>query len=62
MSAVIQKEIAHQLIDQMSSTATWDDLMQQIYVREVIDRGLADSQSRRGHCVREVREKYGLEE
>jgi hypothetical protein len=61
MSAVLQKEEAHKLIDQMSPTATWDDLIQQIYVREVIDRGLADSQTGRGSCVHEVRAKYGLE-
>lgn len=58
----MQKDIAHKLIDQMSPTATWDDLMQQIYVREVIERGLADSQTGRGHCVYEVRAKYGPEE
>jgi len=62
MSAVMQKEVAHQLIDQMSPRATWDDLIQQVYVREVIDRGLADSQTGRGHCVNEVRAKYGLKE
>lgn len=62
MSVVMQKEEAHKLVDRMSSGATWDDLIQQIYVREVIDRGLADSQTGRGHCVREVRAKYGLEE
>lgn len=62
MSAIMQKDEAHRLVDRMSSGATWDDLMQQIYVREVIDRGLADSQTGRGHCVNEVRAKYGLEE
>lgn len=61
MSAVLQKEEAHKLIDRMSPKATWDDLIQQIYVREVVDRGLADSQAGRGHGVYEVREKYGLE-
>ena len=61
MSAMLQREEAHKLIDRMSPTATWDDLIQQIYVREVIDQGLADSQAGRGHCVHEVRAKYGLE-
>ena len=62
MSAVIQKEIVHKLIDQISSAVTWDVLMQQIYVREVIDWGLVDGHSGRGHCVWEVREKYGLDD
>jgi len=58
MSAIMQKDEAHKLVDRMSSSATWDDLIQQIYVREVIGRGLADSQMGRGHCVNEVRAKY----
>ena len=40
MSAIMQKDEAHKLVDRMSSGATWDDLMQEIYVREVIGRGL----------------------
>ena len=60
MSAVMQRDEAHKLIDRMSPAATWDDLIQQIYVREVIERGLSDSQTGRGHCVHEVRAKYGL--
>ncbi len=62
MSAVMEKKVAHDLVDQMSPVATWDDLMHQIYVREVIERGLSDSQTGRGFCVHEVRAKYGLEE
>lgn len=61
MSAIMQKDEAHKLVDRMSAGATWDDLMQQIYVREVIGHGLADSQAGRGHCVNEVRARYGLE-
>jgi hypothetical protein len=39
---------------------TWDDLMHEIYVRESIERGLADSKAGRTKDVREVRAKYGL--
>ena len=60
MSTVIQKDEAHKLVDQLPAHATWDDLMHQIYVREVIDRGLADRQAGRTKCVQEVRAKYGL--
>jgi hypothetical protein len=60
MSAVMQRDEAHRMIERMSPAATWDDLIQQIYVREVIEQGLSDSQAGRGHCVHEVRAQYGL--
>ncbi len=57
---MMDKEEAHKLIDQMPRNATWDDLMHQIYVRETIERGLADSRAGRTKDVKEVRAKYGL--
>lgn len=36
------KQVAHQLIDKLPGTTTWDDLMRQIYGRQAIERGLAD--------------------
>jgi predicted transcriptional regulator len=62
MSTVMQKDEAHRLIEQMSPEATWDDLMHEIYVREAIERGLADSNAGRTKDVKEVRAKYGLQE
>jgi len=62
MSTLMEKEEAHKLIDRMPSNATWDDLMREIYVREAIERGLADSKAGRTKDVREVRAKYGLPE
>ena len=56
------KEHAHELVDRLPDTATWADLMQEIYVRETIERGLSDSKAERTRDVREVREKYGLQE
>jgi predicted transcriptional regulator len=53
---------AHGLIDRMPQQATWDDLMREIYVREAIERGLADSKAGRTKEVKEVRAKYGLPE
>jgi hypothetical protein len=44
----------------MPPNATWDDLMNEIYVREVIEHGLADSNKDRTRNVKEVRAKYGL--
>jgi len=62
MSKAIKKEEAHQLIDQLAPNATWEDLMHEIYVREAIERGLADSEAGFTKDVREVRAKYGLPE
>jgi hypothetical protein len=62
MSTVMEKEEAHKLIDRMPSSATWDDLMREIYVREAIERGLSDSKAGRTKDVKEVRAKYGLPE
>jgi len=62
MSSVMGKEEAHRLIDRMPRNATWDDLMHEIYVREAIERGLADSHAGRTRDVREVRAQYGLPE
>jgi hypothetical protein len=62
MSTMIIKEEAHKIIDRMPVGATWDDLMHEIYVREVIELGLADSKTGRTKDVREIRAKYGLPE
>lgn len=61
MSTLIEKEQAHKLIDRMPANATWDDLMHEIYVREAIERGLADSMAGRTKDVKEVRAKYSLQ-
>jgi predicted transcriptional regulator len=60
MPTVVQKEEAHKLVDRLPANATWDDLMHEIYVREAVDRGLADSRAGRTKSVQEVRAKYGL--
>jgi hypothetical protein len=62
MSTIMQKEEAHRLIDRLPENATWDDLMHEIYVRAIIERGLADVKAGRTKDVREVREKFGLPE
>jgi len=62
MSTVMEKEEAHKLIERMPQNATWDDLMREIYVREAIERGLADSKTGCTKDVKEVRAKYGLPE
>ena len=60
MSTVMERTEAHKLVDRLPKGATWDDLMHEIYVRETIERGLADSRAGRTRDVREVRAEYGL--
>jgi hypothetical protein len=62
MAQIMEKDEAHKLIDRMPPNATWDDLMEEIYVREAIEKGLSDSREGRTTDVREVRAKYGLPE
>ena len=54
------KQEARRLIEQLPETATWDDLMYEIYVRQAIEAGLADSEAGRTLDVKEVRAKFGL--
>jgi predicted transcriptional regulator len=60
MTATLVKDKAHSLVDQMPENSTWDDLIHEIYVREAIEQGLADSKAGRTMEVREVRAQYGL--
>jgi len=62
MSSLVNKDDAKAIIDRLPDDATWDDLMHEIYVRQAIESGLADSRAGRTRNVREVREKYGLTE
>ena len=62
MATVLAKEEAHRLIERLPENATWEDLMHEVYVRETIERGLADSRARHTKDVREVRERFGLPE
>jgi len=60
MGSMISKQEAKRLVDMMPDNATWADLIHEIYVREVIERGLEDITAGRTSGVREVRAKYGL--
>lgn len=43
MSTVNIKEEAKRMIEKLPEDMTWDDLMHEIYVRQSIEAGLADS-------------------
>lgn len=62
MPATMIKEDAYKLVDKLPTTATWEDLMHEIYVREAIERGLADSKAGRTKDVEAIRKKYSLSE
>jgi hypothetical protein len=54
------KDRAHELVDKLPEHSTWDDLMHEIYVRQAIEAGLADSQAGRTSNVKDVRAEFGL--
>ncbi|ACL02219.1 conserved hypothetical protein [Desulfatibacillum aliphaticivorans] len=54
------KQKAQQIVDSLPETATWDDLMHTIYVRQAIEAGIKDSEEGRTMDVEEVRKKFGL--
>ena len=56
------KEEAKRLIDNLPSLSSWEQLMYEIYVREAIEKGLADSTEGRKTRVEEVRAEFGLAE
>jgi hypothetical protein len=55
------KEETRKLIEKMPDGSTWDDLMREIYVRQSIESGLADSQAGRTTSVETIRADFGLE-
>lgn len=60
MPTATVKEQARRLVDQLTETSTWDDLMHEIYVRQAIESGLADSEAGRSRSVEEVRREFNL--
>jgi len=62
MSGQNVKEEARKLVDNLPEDVTWDDLMYQIYVRQTIEAGLADSEAGRVIDVEDVRKRFGLAE
>ena len=54
------KEEARILVDKLPNNSSWDDLMHEIYVRQSIEKGLADSKAARTKEVKKVRKQFGL--
>ena len=51
------KTQAREIIDALPESATWEDLMYELYVRESIEKGLADVENGRSISHEEVRER-----
>jgi hypothetical protein len=60
MSARNIKEEAKRLLEKLPDNLTWDDLMHEIYVRQSIEAGLADSEAGKVVDVSDVRKQFGL--
>ena len=55
------KHEALRLLESLPEEATWDDLMEKIYVRQAIEAGLKDSEAGKTLDVKEVRKRFGLD-
>lgn len=60
MNASNIKEEAKRLLANLPDDLTWDDLMHEIYVRQSVEAGLADSAAGKVLEVSEVRKRFGL--
>jgi len=47
-------------VQKLPEELTWDQLMHEIYVRQSIEAGLADSKTEKSVEVEKVREGFGL--
>ncbi len=56
------KQEAQRLVENLPESASWDDLMYEIYVRQAIEAGLKDSDEGRTLDVKEVRAKFEFAE
>ncbi|MFO8054232.1 MAG: hypothetical protein R6U19_03605 [Bacteroidales bacterium] len=54
------KQEVHRILDKLPEEATWDDLMEQIYVRQAIEQGIKDSYEGKTVDVQEVRKKLNF--
>lgn len=56
------KQKAHELIEHLPESASWDDVVYEMAVRRSIERGLADADTGRLTDIEEVRRSFGLAE
>ena len=56
------KQEVLQIADALADDATWDDVMEQVYISQAIEAGLEAKRAGRTRTVGEVRKSYGLPE
>jgi hypothetical protein len=60
MEANSVKQEARRFVDDLPEDASWDDLMERIYVRQAIESGLRNSDAGRTVDVKDIRDRFGL--
>ena len=61
-TAATLKQQAHQLIDHLPDTATWDDVAYEAELRASIERGLADAKAGRVIPIEDLMKELGVVE
>lgn len=61
MSSTNVKQAAHELLDSLPETITWDEVAYRMEVRASIERGLEDVQEGRVESQESVRQRFGID-
>ncbi len=61
MTAISVKNEAKRLIENLPDTASWDDLMYEVYVRQKIDDGIKAADEGRVLTHEEVRKRFAMQ-
>ena len=54
------RAVAARIVRELPESASWDDVMYHLYVRQKIDNGLADMKAGRVHTHADVCKAFGL--
>ena len=60
MAGTITRATAHDLVEALPPTFSWDDLMRLIYERISVERGMADAEAGRVTEVGALRQEFGI--
>jgi hypothetical protein len=55
------KEQVKELVDQLPEDVSWDEVLDKVRVRRLIEKGLRDAQAGRTTILDDVRKQFGLE-
>ena len=61
LASTIKAE-ARRIVDQLPESASWEDLIYRIYVRQSIEAGIKDADEGRVASVEDLRRSFGLTE